>query len=435
MSATHMPARAHDTRAMVLLGDDLSGTSEALAASLGGHGPGWIHLHPSSFFAHFAHSEGGEGGRRDALDLDVRQAPPATAHTRYSAAVEALLRHHRRDVLLLKVDSLLRGNIAAALAAVPPAPHRPVVLAPALPTQGRHTLRGRVQLSEGASLLPGALEGACADVAAAAGRPTALLDLSVVHAGTETLSTELGRLAEQGVLAVCDAETDEDLDAVAAAAIQHRHPVVVGASGVAAALGRALGGSHTGSDAEPGGAVDGCSGPLEPADSVLVVVGTAEQSARAQVVRLQQAGAVVQSVGPSDSGPAAEAVNALDKALRTGFGVLQVAPAPMDADRSSPLLDRLADTAAAVLARQPLARVVLTGGATARAVLTRLRVDTLRLQCQVHPGAAHLRTDDGRHVVTRPGSHGGVDSLERIAYHLGAPLSPRTASAAQTATH
>jgi uncharacterized protein YgbK (DUF1537 family) len=430
------PAHAQSARALVLLGDDLSGTTEALAASLGGHGPGWIHLHPSSFFAHFAQNEGGEGARRDALDLDVRRAAPSTARTRYSAAVEALLRQQqRRDVLLLKVDSLLRGNIAAALAAVPPAPQRPVVLAPALPAQGRHTLRGRVQLAEDATLLPGALEGARADVAAAAGRPTALLDLSVVRAGPQTLGTALGRLAEQGVVAVCDAETDDDLDAVAAAAIQHRHPVVVGAGGVAAALGRALRRDHTGSGGDPGGADDGCAGPLEPAASVLVVVGTAEPGSRPQVVRLQQAGAVVQSVDPSDSGPADEAVNTLDKALRTGFGVLQVAPGPVDVDRSSPVLDRLADTAAAVLARQPLTRVVLTGGATARAVLTRLRVATLRLQCQVHPGAAHLRTDDGRHVVTRPGSHGGVDSLARIAYHLGAPLSPRTASAAQTAAH
>jgi uncharacterized protein YgbK (DUF1537 family) len=283
-------------------------------------------------------------------------------------------------------------------------------------------------------VLPGALEGARADVAAAAGSPTAVLDLNVVRAGRQTLSEALARLAEQGVVAVCDAETDDDLDTVAAAATQHRHPVVVGAGGVAAALGRALRGDHTGADGGPCDADGRCTGPLGPAAPVLVVVGTAEPSSRRQVVRLHQAGAVVDSMEPSDSGPAADAVEALDKALRTGCAVLQVAPGPVDVDRSSRLLDRLADTAAAVLARQPLARVVLTGGATARAVLTRLRVDTLRLQCQVHPGAAHLTTADGRHVVTRPGSHGGADSLARIAYHLGAPL-PRTHGPSQTTAH
>jgi len=433
MSATDAE-HARNARALILLGDDLSGTTEALAASLGEHTPGWIHLHPSNFLAHFAHNDRAEGTHRDALDLDVRQVPPATARTRYTAAVQAVLRQHLSDVLLLKVDSLLRGNIAAALAAVPPAPDRPVVLAPALPAQGRHTVRGRVQLADGATLLPGALEGARADIAAAAGRPTGLLDLSVVRAGTQTLSTALGRLAEQGVVAVCDAETDEDLDAVAAAAIQHRHPVIVGAGGIAAALGRAVRGDHTGSDGRPGATGGECFSPLEPAAPVLVVVGTAEPSSRAQVVRLQQAGAVVQSVEPSDSGPATEAANALNRALGTGWGVLQVAPGPVDADRSVRLLDRLADTTAAVLARHSLARVVLTGGATARAVLTRLRVEKLRLQCQVHAGAAHLRTVDGRHVVTRPGSHGGVDSLARIAYHLGAPL-PRTDRPSQTPAH
>jgi D-threonate/D-erythronate kinase len=423
-------------RSLVILGDDLSGTTESVAAaSSGGAGHDAVHLRLGSFLAHTAHSDGLDGGRCVAVDLDVRQASPATAHDRYAAAVHATLRHGRSDVLLLKVDSLLRGNIAAACAVVPPASHRPVVLAPALPAQGRRTVGGKVDLVGRERPVPGALEGARVDVAAAAGRPTALVDLHVVRAGTPALSRALGQLAAQGVVAVCDAETDEDLDAVAAASLQHRHPVIVGAGGVAAALGRALRRDLTESDGGPGGTVVGCGAdPLEPDASVLVVVGTAEPSARPQVVRLQQAGAVVQDLEPLDGGPAAETVDALDKALRTGCGVLQVAPGPVAEDRSSRLLGRLADTAAAVLARQTAARLVLTGGATARAVLTRMRIDTLHLQCQVHPGAAHLRTDDGRHVVTRPGSHGEADSLALLASHLGGSISPHGHSVADHGT-
>ncbi len=428
-------ASARQARALVILGDDLSGTTEALAASLGGQAPGTVYLRLSDFRAHLAHGGRAEDGRRDALDLDVRQAPAPAAHDRYAAAIQAALPRERSDVLLLKVDSLLRGNIAAALAAVPPAPHRPVVLAPALPAQGRRTLRGRVCLAEGAASSPGAFEGARADVAAAAACPTALVDLHVVRAGPQTLSTELGRLADRGVVAVCDAENDDDLDAVTAAAIEHRHPVLVGAGGVAAALGRVLGRDPVGTDGRSPSTVRACSEPLEPTAPVLVVVGTAEASARPQVARLHQAGAVVESVEPSGRRSADEAVEALHRALRTGCAVLQVTPGPMDVDRSSRVLDRLADTAAAVLTRHPLARVVLTGGATARAVLTRLRVDTLRLQCQVHPGATHLKTDDDRHVVTRPGSHGGPDSLARLAHHMGAPLLLGTPAPFQTTAH
>jgi D-threonate/D-erythronate kinase len=435
MSAIGGGATAQSVRSLVILGDDLSGTTEALAASLGGDGRGWVHLGLSNFSAHFAHADGAEGGQRAAVDLDVRHASPAVARNRYVAAVQATLRHERSDVLLLKVDSLLRGNVAAALAAVPPAPQRPVVLAPALPSQGRRTLRGRVHLAEAATRLPGSLEGAQSDVALAAGCATAVLDLDVVRAGPQILGTALGRLAEQGIVAVCDAERDEDLDAVAAAAIQHRRPVVVGAGGVAAALGRVLPSVPAGLEAmSGGGAADGCSGRLEPTAPVLVVVGTAEPSSRPQVARLQQAGAGVESVDPSHHGTARDALEPLDRALRHGCAVLQVAPGSVDVHRSSRVLDRLADTAASVLAWRPLARVVLTGGATARAVLTRLGVDTLRLQCQVHPGAAHLRIDDGRHVVTRPGSHGGVDSLAQLAYHLGAPL-PRIHSESRTTAH
>jgi D-threonate/D-erythronate kinase len=436
--STNASAHTRDARALVLLGDDLSGTTEALAASLGGHGPGAVYLRLSSFRARFAQGGSAEDGRRDAMDLDVRQTSPSAARDRYAAAIQAALRRDRGDVLMLKVDSLLRGNIAAALAAVPPAPDRPVVLAPALPAQGRRTLRGRVHLAEDATPSPGALEGARADVAAAAGCPTELLDLHVVRAGPQALGAALGRLAERRLVAVCDAETDEDLDAVAAAAIEYRHPVVVGAGGVAAALGRVLGRDPSRADGGSRGAVRACSGPPEPTAPVLVVVGTAEPRTRPQVARLQQAGAVVESVEPSGRRSAAEAVEAVEplhRALRTGCAVLQVPTGPVDVDRSSSVLDRLADTAAELLTRHPSARVVLTGGATARAVLTRLRVDTLRLQCQVHPGATHLRTDDDRHVVTRPGSHGGPDSLARLADHLGAPLSLSTPAPSRTTAH
>ncbi len=386
----------------------------------------------SSFRACFAQRGESDPQRWDALDLDVRHVPQATARARYQAAAGHALRGGHHDVLLLKVDSLLRGNIAAALAAVSPAPDRPVILAPALPAQGRHTVGGRVRLAEGSGPLPGSLEGTRTDIAAAAARPAALLDLDLVRAGPHILGTRLGQLADDGMVAVCDAETDEDLAAVAAAATRHRHPVVVGAGGVAAALGRALRGALTDTGGRfPGG----CSGPGEPGRPVLVVAGTAEPSSHAQVARLEREGARVETLEPSEHGAAADATRGVERGLRGGCAVLRVAPRPMAPARSGLVLERLASTAAAVLERDPRIRVVLTGGATARAVLTRLRVSTLRLRCQVHPGAVHLRTDDNRDIVTRPGSHGGPDSLSRLAHHLGAPLAQPPRTPAPTAAH
>ncbi|TLF56227.1 hypothetical protein FE391_39555, partial [Nonomuraea sp. KC401] len=72
------------------------------------------------------------------------------------------------------------------------------------------------------------------------------------------------------------------------------------------------------------------------------------------------------------------------------------------------------------------ADLVLTGGETARRVLDALGVREMVPVGQVHHGAVHSRTPDGRSVVTRPGSFGGPDSLLRIAAHLRPRCFPRT---------
>lgn len=64
------------------------------------------------------------------------------------------------------------------------------------------------------------------------------------------------------------------------------------------------------------------------------------------------------------------------------------------------------------------ADLVLTGGETARRVLDALGVAHLAPLGQIHHGAVHALTPDGRHVVTRPGSFGDTDSLLRIATAL-----------------
>ena len=69
--------------------------------------------------------------------------------------------------------------------------------------------------------------------------------------------------------------------------------------------------------------------------------------------------------------------------------------------------------------------LVLTGGETARRVLDALDVHRLSPRGSVHHGAVVSTTDDGRTVVTRPGSFGGPDSLLAV---LGA-LAPTHAAA------
>ncbi len=385
-------SRTHSARSLRLIGDDLSGSTEALAAALRAARPrpaGWVHLH-AHVSARFAHNAAWQ-----ALDLDVRQAPPDVARSRYRQALLGT-----SGVTALKVDSLLRGNVTAAFAEVTPGPGRPVVFAPALPAQGRRTVAGQVVLDDPAAT-PGALEGARTDAVAVVGRPAALISLREVRSAR--LATRLRDFADHGVVAVCDAETDEDLDLVAAAALAHPDPVVVGAAGVIAAVARHL-------SPEPAYADDGCPGQRS---QVLVVVGTAESRAGQQVDILAAHGLPVTSL--SDN----ELVERVHAALATGTAVLRAPRSQQSASRSAPILTTLVDVTTRVVREHPDVSLMLTGGATARAVLDRLDVSSLRLCCQVHPGAAHLTTDDGRAVVIRPGSHGAADSLVRIVDHLG----------------
>jgi 4-hydroxythreonine-4-phosphate dehydrogenase len=75
--------------------------------------------------------------------------------------------------------------------------------------------------------------------------------------------------------------------------------------------------------------------------------------------------------------------------------------------------------AVAELAPDPAsADLVLTGGETARRVLDQLGIDQLEPLAQIGHGAVRSRTADGRHVVTRPGSFGGADSLREIVAEL-----------------
>ncbi|RNG18232.1 hypothetical protein EEJ42_27350 [Streptomyces botrytidirepellens] len=97
---------------------------------------------------------------------------------------------------------------------------------------------------------------------------------------------------------------------------------------------------------------------------------------------------------------------------------------PANAPETGPLPARrlvhgLARAVAAALAgRDGGADLVLTGGETARRVLDALAITRLDPVGQVHHGAVHLRTPDGRSVVTRPGSFGDPDSLRHIVRAL-----------------
>ncbi|MEU4489590.1 four-carbon acid sugar kinase family protein [Streptomyces purpurascens] len=384
VQAAHLPVLA--------LADDLSGAAETAVAL---RSPARILLGPVPVPLASA------PGESLVLDLDSRQLPGAEAARAVRDVTHAV---PAGTVLFKKVDSLLRGNLAAEAAAYA-RDALGVVIATALPA-GRRTVRGGVVHLDGVPLHEADAWRAEArtappSVAAALGDlPSAPVPLTDVRGASGALREALRACFAQGRHPVCDAETEDDLDAIAAAALELGPGIrLLGTGGLAGALGRLLG--------TPGANTLDAGDVVRP---LLIVVGTAEPSARGQVAHLLADGARQISLSTRELLHAprrlAPPVAAVTVVRITG------AAGPSVARR---LVAALADTVADAAHDCDL---VLTGGETARRVLDVLRVTDLRPVGQIHHGAVLSRTPDGRSVVTRPGSYGEADSLRRIVRAL-----------------
>ncbi|MEV1243395.1 4-hydroxythreonine-4-phosphate dehydrogenase PdxA [Nonomuraea sp. NPDC049750] len=390
------------------------------------------------------------------VDTDSRHRQPAEAAAAVRSTV-ALASAGRPRLIFKKIDSLLRGNVAAEVAALA-TPGAAVVVAPALPGLDR-VIRGGVLYVAGAALHQAnawAVDGVPAPTSvesALAPLPARVLDLATVR--SDRLSEAIASCARDAHIALCDAETDQDLDAILRAALTVPSVRLVGSGGLADALGRHLrslgpaAGEHspalqsvalaspesldvvgtgvssptslvTGSSVgSPASLVVTSSGVGPPAP--LVVVGSAEPVAAEQVRRLTEAGAVPVALplaallGTPDGREPLPHIPLGDRAVVAYLDSAGVVLPAASRDIASRLAEAVAD---AVRAYERPVDLVLTGGETARRVLDALQVRELTPVGQVHPGAVHSRTADGRSVVTRPGSFGEADSLVEIVRAL-----------------
>lgn len=411
MALTAVTAADHPVLA---LADDLSGAAEtSVALGL----PGQVLLGPSPEGFPALSSTSADAGTV-VVDLDSRQLTGDEA----GRAVRAVTaRAPEGATLFKKVDSLLRGNLAAETAAWAEG-CAGVVIATALPAAGRTVRDGVVRLDgvplHATDLWQAESRAAPESVAAALGGvPTAPVPLAVVRSGSHVLQDALRACFAQGRHPVCDAETDADLDAIARAGFELGPEVrLLGTGGLAGAVGRVLGRAVRPSEQAP-------PPPNAPASlgsgrpPLLVVVGSAAPSAARQVSHLVAEGAHHVPFTADDLLRAGRPL----VVPAEGVTVVRIAGllAPGSARR---LVAALAETVAASAYDCDL---VLTGGETARRVLDALRVRHLRPVGQIHHGAVHSHTPDGRHVVTRPGSYGEADSLLRIVRALRRPASVR----------
>jgi len=386
-----------------LIADDLTGACDA-GALLVGCGPVRV-VWPG------AGAPAGDA-RVLVIDTESRSLDAAAAAARVAAAVRDLGARAARGLLFKKIDSTLRGPVGAELEALLAASGRgAALLCPAFPGQGRTVrggalrIHGRLAHETAVGRDPG-YPGATSDVAEIAGRglarPVARLPLAVVRE-PDALQRALAAL-ETGV-AVADAETDADLDGLAATAARRPDLVLVGSAGLARAVAAAQG------SAAP-------RIPLPAGGARLAVAGSVHPATRKQIAALERAGVAgirVDRAGEAD----ARVVRAALADGRPAFIATPEAAAERDAGEAA---RRLGRAAARLLHRALADLVVVTGGDSAIALLRALGATDLALRGVPADGLAlaDARLGDGRALplVTKAGGFGGPDLLLSLLGHL-----------------
>ncbi|RYE09558.1 MAG: four-carbon acid sugar kinase family protein [Hyphomicrobiales bacterium] len=297
------------------------------------------------------------GARIVSVSTDSRELSPAGASSTVERAIAALPAGTR---LFKKIDSRLKGNIEAEL---DPLPHTRSLVIPAIPAFGR--------LVQGGSL-HGAGVSEPIGIAARLGR----------HAGAATIP---------------DIRTQADIEA----ALAGDFDLLVGARGLAEAMAVAM---------APEPRVPGIELPSGPAYCVIGSTDpiTVEQLRRLRR-RLPELACIAAPNGEAPIGLAAAGPLTIIEATQ--------GTAPADAR-----------TVAAALARSlvrlsppPGALLVLSGGATAQAILEQMHVHILDLVGEALPGLP-LATAGDLTVVTKSGGFGDENTLLRL---LAGFLEPR----------
>lgn len=299
------------------------------------------------------------GARVVGVSTDSREVQPDEAREKVRAAVSALPEGTR---IFKKVDSRLKGNIAAELDAMP---HARSLVLPAIPAFGRWTRGGQ------------------------------LGGFGVSH--PIDIATRLGRHAAKATIP--DIGSGADI----AAALNLPHDLPIGARGLAEAIAARMASDRKAlGTLNPGTAARDTSLRVSP---TYVVVGSTDPITLAQLASLRAAvPELLYIAAPNGVGPQ-------ELAASSRLTVLQVTEGPSPADRRA-VAEALAQTVRR-LAPPAGSTLMITGGATAQAVLGELRIVVLDLVGEVLPGLP-LATGGGLTVITKSGGFGDVDTLRQL---------------------
>jgi D-threonate/D-erythronate kinase len=399
---------------LLILSDDLSGAADCAAACMAGGLSAQVSLTGQRL-----------NPRADivAIDLNSRHLSASEASMAHDTAVQSL-HADRHTILYKKIDSTLRGHIgieiAACLAALP---NRPLsIVAPAFPGTGRTTRNGRAYVGNIPLEATELWRGECGrtnadltDILREAGLNPVLADLDLVRCGAVKLHARLEAWMAGGVDAVvCDAEAEQDLGAIATAALRlRRRPLFAGSAGLARHVKRLQ--ALRVPDRSPAPKFCGLGNR-----SVLTIIGSMsavsqEQARRLASTRCDCVRIAKDVLNGGNLVARQEIERRLASSLAAASDVIIVLEKP-EGDRP-----RRGAGVAEALAQlvcphaRDLGALILTGGETARAVLAAMGVAALSLVGELEPGVALGITEGDQElaVVIKAGAFGNPDTLVR----------------------
>lgn len=450
------------TLALAVVADDLSGAAECAAHALLRVSRSSVLLadslpradSPASADHHRPDDAASTAITVVAIDTDSRRLPVEEAVRAIRAAAR---RVSPAAVVLKKVDSLLRGHIGAEVATLADELRRVPVVAVANPALGRivrdgilHVAGTPLHETDLWAVEPGPAPTTVAD--AFRPLPTIVIPRATITRGADAVAEALADARAAGLVAVCDAETESDLEVVHAAATRASASLLVGSGALAAVAARALPDEHAdayadGTKPRHGALPDALAyadgtkprhgaTPGGPVGSLLFVLGTRAPGIEDQLAHLREARAAhIVLVQPDNLLTDPEAVRRhLEAAQPSRVVAVSLDPAaPANPPRSRALTEGLADLVATVA--DAYDALFLSGGETARAVLDRLGVGSLEVVAEIETGTVVSTRPGGQAVVTRPGSFGRPQSLARVVDHLfgdDPAAGPQTSSPALT---
>ncbi|MEO8484381.1 MAG: four-carbon acid sugar kinase family protein [Acidobacteriota bacterium] len=383
-----------------IVADDLTGAADTAVAFLEARMPVSVRFARPDLEMELARI----GSGAVAIDAGTRGVGVESAGLLALAAAGAFKRAGF-DVLYKKIDSLLRGHVAAEVRATMTAwgPGSVAIVAPAFPAVGRTTVDGRAVIAghphAGASVV---------DLFAGSAR---VQPIGLDGVRSPTFAQRLGDVASADGVIVCDAESDADLRSIARAGLVARRPTVwVGSAGLAHALAGEL--RLTPPLARPR--------PPRVHGPILAVVGSLTSIAQAQARRLVTEGVTHVRVSPGELMGMALPLR-VDAALGRFEDVLVTidAPSPIEGEGDAQLVALLGAALAPSVVRHA-GGLVLTGGDTAAGLLRALGCTGLDLAAEIEPGVV-LSTSAGLRecpVITKSGSFGDASTLASAVRYL-----------------